>query len=367
MKGEDVIKQLQAVLPPITDLFTDKVAISSLTFSGGTVTAVTAAAHGYVTGQYINIVGATNPVAATSITRSGTVATVVTTTDHDLTLGTVDIKEGGKTVVLTGSNEAEFNGTFTLLGVQNRRTFTFSIADSGPTSATGSPLLQNGSVLPGYNGRYPITVVNTTTFTYTVTQTLFATAGGSPEAKTDARISGAVSLDRAEDAYTAQGSNKLWAFVVLGDVIASKNRDIRSDLTDTMTKRSGWKQRVMQPFTIYIFTPTIADRAGRIARDLMEDVSVLLFQSLLGVKFDTGYAAQDQYVVTFVNHGFSEYTDAYYVHEFNFELAADITFDDTVGYDLDVAFRDITLSLVPDIGTQEDPATTSVDLDEEPL
>jgi hypothetical protein len=99
----------------------------------------------------------------------------------------------------------------------------------------------------------------------------------------------------------------------------------------------------------------------------MEDVSVSLFRSLLGVKFDTGYFASNQYAVTFINHGFSDYNTAYYVHEFNFELAADLTFDDTVGYDFDTAFRDINFGVVPDFGTQEDPATAVVDLDEEPL
>lgn len=366
MKATDIIKQLQAVLPSVTDLFTGKIAISSLSYAAGIVTAV-APRHGLTTGKYANIVGATNPIAIDSITRVGTVATVVTLSDHDLTLGPIDIKNGGKTVDLTGATEAEFNGSFTLASVLNRRTFTITVADAGATAATGSPLLQNGSVPPGFNGRYPVTVIDPDTFTYPVSQVLFATAGGAPFVKPDARISGAASVDRAVNAYSKQNANDLWAFVVLGDVIASKNRETRSDMTDTMTRRTAWKQRMTQPFTVFVFVGTKDDRGGLTARDLMEDVSVALFKSLLGVKFDTGYFASNQYATTFINHGFSEYSTAFYVHEFNFELAADITFDDTVGYDFDTAFRDISLGVVPDFGTQEDPATATINLDEVPL
>lgn len=367
MKAENVIGQLQAILPSVTSLFTDDIALSSLTYASGVVTAVSSAAHNLSTNRYVNILNANNPIAITSITRSGTIATVVTTTDHDLTYSASDARRDDKTVELTGSTEAEFNGTFKLTGSDNRRTFTFEIADAGPTSATGTPLLQDGAKLPGFNGRHQITVVDDTSFTYPVSQVLFATAGGTPLARTSARVSGAATLERAEDAYTEQASEKLWGFVVLGDVIASKNRNVNSDMTDTASKTTAWNQRIMQPFSVYVFTPTAQnDGAGRIARDLMEDVSLYLFKSLVGVKFPTGYFAE-QYVCTFVNHGFSAYNTAYYVHEFNFEMAADLTFDDTVGYDNDVAFRDVDLTIVNKEGTQVEEATVTANLDEVPL
>ena len=367
MKCEDIIKQLQAVLPSVTDLFTENFSANSITYVGGVVTVVTAAPHGLSTNDFANIVGTTNPIASTSADRSGTVITIVTDTDHDLTLSAIDIKNGGKTVTMSGANEAEFNGEFNLLEVKNRRTFDIETIDAGPLSATGSPVSQDISVLPGFNGRHQVTVIDATTFTYPISATLFASAGGTPVVKPDARISGSVTFDIAEDAYTKQGENDLWAFVVLGDVIASKNRDIQSDLTDTAKRVTGWRQRVGQPFTVYVFTPSVKERAGRSARDLMEDVSVALFRSLLGAKFNTGYYASNQYVTTFINHGFTAYTSAYYVHEFNFEVAADITFEDTVGYEFDTAFRDIELSITPDFGTHENPATANIDLDEDQL
>lgn len=362
MKAQQVIQQLQAVLPEVTDLFTVNISITSLTYSGGTVTAVTATAHGRTTGDKVNIVGATNPIAIASLTRSGTVGTAVTASDHDLTLSDSDIRRGDKMVDLSGASEIEFNGSFLLLSVRNRREFTFQMVDSGPTTATGSPTLDNGSQLPGFNGRQTITVSDATTFTYPVSQVLAATAGGTPVVKTEARISGAADIDRANAAYSKQGIDELWAFVVLGDVIASKNRDVGSDLTDTAGRNSAWRQRLAQPVTVYAFIPTTSDLSGRTARDQAEDISVPLFKSLLGVKFPTGYTA-DEYVLTFVNHGTTDYNTAYYVHEYNFELAADIVFEDTVGYDFDTAFREIDLSITTDQGTGIEPATASINLD----
>lgn len=363
MKALDIIKQLQAVLPRVTNLFTEDVTVA-LNYSSGVVTAVTQSNHGLVTNDYVNIVDSNNPTAITTISRAGKVLSITVSVDHDLTLGKVDIKLNTKVVVLTGSNEAEFNGTFKLIGVENRRKFTLETVDTGATTATGTPLAQNASVLDGFNGRHKITVTNSTTFTYPVTQVLHATANGTPLVKSDARISGAIALDIAEAAYTKQGQDELWAFVVLGDVIASKNRSINSDMTDVARKNTGINQRLSQPFTVYVFAPTTSDRSGRAARDLMEDVAAAMFKSLIGVNFDTGLYSGTQYVSTFVNHGFASFNGAYYVHEFNFELAADITFEDTTGYEFDTAFRNIDIEINPDFGTQENPATATIDLDE---
>lgn len=367
MKAGDIVAQLQAVLPSVTDLFTDSIAVDSMTFSGGLVTVNTSVDHNLATNRFVNVIDATNPITITSINRSGAIATAVTNADHDLTFGIVDARRKNKTVILTGATEAEFNGTFELLSVANRRTFTFKVADSGPTTATGSPIIENASQLPGFNGRYQITVLTSTSFTYLVTQSLFATASGTPVVKTDARVARVINIEKAVDAYSKKSLNDLWSFVVLGDVIASKSRDTLNDLTDTAKKNTGWKQRIAQPFTIYTFENTKDDIGGAAARDEMEDVTLAYFKSLLGVIFPSNLSYNLQFVVTFVNHGFQDFNDAYYVHQHNFEMAADITFEDTVGYDFDTAFRDISLSVASDIGTGEDPATANVDLDEVPL
>ncbi len=83
MKTSDIISQLQAVLPLITDMFSTVTSVTSITPSGTTATVVTAAAHGLTVGQATAISGSTAPVGITSITRVGTLVTVVTTTNHD--------------------------------------------------------------------------------------------------------------------------------------------------------------------------------------------------------------------------------------------------------------------------------------------
>lgn len=357
MKSEDIIKQLKVVLPEITDLFSDVFNITSLTYSAGLVTAVTDTAHNLSTGYHVNIVDATNPIDILSIERTGTEALVTTVTDHDLTLSNNDILRDDKTVSLSGATEAEFNGTFKLKEVLNSREFKIVIADAGAVTVTGSPKLEDGSVLPGFNGRHEITVVNTTTFTYPVTVALAAIAGGTPVVKHDVRVSGAVDIDTALNAYTEHSDTKLWAFVILGDVVASKNRNIQSDMIDTLTRTDGINQRIAQTFNILVIKDTSDYIGGLSARDLMEDVFLILNKSLVGVKFPTGLAASEQFIATFVEHGFNGFNTSYYTHIFSYEMAADITFEDTVGYDHDVAFREFDLYVKSDIDTQVDSIT----------
>lgn len=362
MKASDVVTQLAIRLPQFTDKFTDNYSVTSLTRSGTTVTATTAANHTLKVGGQTNVVGAQTPISVTSISRAGVVGTMVTATNHDFT-------EGVSTeVIVTGAAEAEFNGTFTLLTVPNRKTVTFTMADSGATVATGTPLLHNGSsVFKSYNGLYAVTAVPAANqFQYEVTDsTLFTPASGTIEARTMPRISAAVTGDRASDAYTKQGVDSLWAFVVLGDVFASKDRNTLSDATSDIKRNEHYKQPLIQPLSVYIFFPASTEIAARQARDNAEDIFRPLCRSLLFKGFDSGLYVGQQNTVNFVDHGLSAYTTAFYAHVFNFQQVVDITFEDTVGYDEDVAFRDIDLTMGVDVGTGV--MTATIDLDDEQL
>lgn len=364
MKASAVITQLINRLPQLTNLFTTDYAVTSVTSSGTAATVTTNKSHGLSVGSFVNIIGATADVAIASITRSGTVCSVVTSADHDLTLSDNDITRG-KTVTITGATESEFNGTFVLTRVLNRRNFTFTKADSGATTATGTPLVVDGAGVFGYSGLQSVVSVPTpTTFTYTLPKAIYSPAGGSISVRTEYRISGAATVERALEAYTAQDLDSLWGFVVLDDVVASKNRSVRIDSTDALTRTSYIKQDLIQPFSFYVVAPSVDGITGRVQRDQMEDLLPILCKSLIGKKFDSGLSGEQEYVTTFVSHGFQEYNSAYYVHGFNFETVAVLTFEDSIGYDDDVAFRDIDLSMLIDFGTQEDALTTSVDLDE---
>ena len=361
MKAEDIINRLAVYLPTFSDDFTTNFSITSLTRVGTTVTAETDVAHSLAAGKQANIVGAKTPISITTLTRAGVIGTMVTSADHDMTENFSEDAE------ISGAVEAEFNGTFTILTVPNRRTITFTMADSGATTATGTPLLLNGSpYLKQYNGLKEVaTVPSTTSFTYEVTDTtLFSPAAGTIQAKTAPRISGGVSVERIVEGYTEQAPGDNWAFVVLGDVFASKSRKIESDATDNQQRGNEFRQQIIQPFTIIVVMPVAGEIAARAARDDAEVLLRPISRSVLFKAFDSQLFVGAQNPTQFVDHGFTAYTTAVYIHAYNYEATADITFDDTVGYDDDVAFRDIITNMTIDLGTEEDPLTANIDLDD---
>lgn len=367
MKAEDVIKQLVARLPALTDKFCDQVAIDTITQSGLVATATVAAGHGRADGELVTITGAVSPITITSIIRTGAVAEVITATDHDFTISPREISKGfTQDVILSGATEAEFNGTFNLLSVSNRRTFTITVEDSGPATATGAPTLENGSSALGqYNGSFNITLVDATQFTYPLQEVIPNDATGAPVLNSGHRISGAITIDRFLDAYTKQPSGKWWAVVVLGDVIASKGRQNRSDSTDEFNDGQHYQQTITQPFGIYLVTPASNTIAARTQRDDAEDIVPFIMQSVLLSKFPTGFAAAEQKRATFTAHGFFLYNGPIYVHEITFEQNAELLFADSVGNDEHVAFRDFDLTMNTDLG--DTALAASVDLDEEPV
>ena len=364
MKAEDVIKQLVLKLPGLTDKFCDQTAIDSITSVGLVATATVAAGHGRVDGELVTITDAVSPITIISITRTGTVAEIVTDTDHDFTLSQRETARGfTQDVILSGSAEAEFNGTFNLLDVSNRRTFTIEVADSGATVATGSPILENGaSAFGAYNGSYNITYVSSTVFTYALLAAIPNAATGSPILNSGHRITGAVTIDRYLDGYTKQKTDAMWCVVVLGDVIASKGRENRSDSTDQNANGQYYQQTITQPFGVYIIAPTTHTIAARPQRDEMEDIVPLIMQSVLLAQFDTGFAANKQNRATFTAHGFFLYNGPVYIHEITFEQNANLVFEDSVGDDVNVAFRDIDLTMNTNLGTTQLVTTVNLDL-----
>lgn len=362
MKASDIILQLSAKLPQLVDDFTTSFAVSSLTRSGTTVTVTTTTAHGLSIGKSVNIVGAITPISISSITRVGIVATLVTAADHDMTEG--EFTE----VIIDGATESEFNGTFTLLKVPNRRTVTFKIADSGPTSATGSPLLLNGSSpLQSYNGLKRVDAIPTsTTFEYAVTDsTLFTPAQGTIAAKTSPRISGAVTDERAIESYTKQNTDDAWLYVVLNDIVANKDRGLNIDGTSNINRTNHFKQFASQTLDVFVFLPTSGQISGRKARDRAEELLQPICQSVLFSKFDSLLATGKYNALMFNGSGFHAYNTAIYVHRFTFEMTLLFSFDDTVGFDEDVAFRDISMTQAHNVGTGV--ILSDIDLDDEIL
>ena len=360
MRASDIVNQIAVVLPKFVNDFTDQLSITALARVGTTVTATTAAAHGLAVGQQAVITGAQTPISC-SISRVGIVATLVTDADHDMT------ENAGFDVQISGATESEFNGAFELLKVLNRRTITFKMADAGPTVATGSPLLLNGSnVFQTYNGLREVdTVPDTTSFTYEITDaTIFTPAHGTIIAKTSPRISTAVDFDRAMAAYTQQSTGKAWLFVVLGDSLANKSRAIDTDSTDNIQRGNFFNQKLIQNVDLFVFLPTSEQIAARVARDRCEELLSPICQSVLRAKFPS-LVENDNNPLMIEGHGAQAYNTAFYAHRYSFQATLQMGETDTFTPTDDVAFRDIDMTSGTDIGTET--FSTNIDLDDEPL
>lgn len=370
MKSLDIITQLITQLPRHTPLFSDTVGVSSITFASGTGSVLTSSAHGLSTGDVVTVSGALSPNILTSLTQVDGVATAVTTDDHDLTLdqqiqGISNSDE--QTINITGAADSEYNGDKKLIDVINRRTFTYEVDRLSPASTTGGVLNETKNY--AYNGSFSITVTGTNTFDYSISGTVGSPASGSPTLGFNTRVSGAVTLDKSILSYTKQSPNNLWAFVVLGDTSASKSRFTNNDADMVRGPGTDPRQKLIQNFSVYIYAPTKNEIAARAARDQMEDVMLALFKSLLGYKPPTVLCEGAFDSITFVEHGVEIYQDSFYIHRFQFQNLVDVTFDDTLNEDIDVAFRDIHIDYADPVVTDGDDIimTSDIDLDEEPM
>lgn len=360
MKGQAVISQLQSVLPSLTDKFSNSITPVSIIPTGLVATVVTLLDHGFEADDTINISGAFAPVVIATITRSGTIATATTSTPHDLTDGFFD------EVTISGANESEFNGTFPFLNQANRKTFTFTVPDSGATTGTGSMLLEDPGNPFGYNGIKSVaSVLTTKSFTYALPEVLTESATGSILIHSGIRVTGSATLERALAMYTKKEEDELWAFVVLDDSFASKDRTSRNDGITSAAPGSDRRQQLIQAVSVYIFAKAVNDLSGRETKDLMVDIRVFLLKALNGVKFDSDLVANEGLGLYYNSDGIEVYDGALYVHRFEFQLLTSITNSDTVAESFSVAFRDINVTQSTNLGTED--LTAAIDLDDEPL
>ena len=357
----DIIKQLVAVLPPLTSKFSDTFIITSLTRSGSTVTAVTSLPHGFITGDFVNISGAIAPINVTSLALSGNIAIGLTGEDHDLTVGFQPDLE------IVGADQAEYNGKHTPFDVPNRRTFSFEVTGTPASPATGSIFLFDGAER-GYNGRFEITVTGTNVVTYTINTTPISPAFGNIIVNGNIRISGGAEIDSTLQAYSKQLENDSWLFVVRGPGSVTKNRQLDNDATYTPAAGIDYRQQFYKAFDVYWVTPTTNQISGRQASDESVEIEKLLVKALCGVNFIFLFDETCDYLMASTGERLHLYNGSYYVHEFSFEISGYITQGDVVEPGLNVAFRDIELSVESEIaGETSSPLTVDIDLDDEPL
>jgi hypothetical protein len=359
MKLSDVVTQLALLLPGYTDKLSSVLSISSITVSGGVATIVTSTPHGLLDGEVITVADVETLTSIISVSKNGNIYTFTTGTDHDLTSTWPE----HATVTLSGFTDGAWDAAFTLTGVPNRRNFKVR-------SANGLPVLSGSEVLheirvDGVNGRQIITLVNTTTFTYSGSFLDGDYLGGSFNA--GVRVAGSVTLERADEQYTKQLTDKLWAFVVMRDAEVSKDRHSLSDATATRATGDDMRVRLIDGFSVFYFMPTSDDIMGVVAMDVCRhDLLLPTLKSVFGARFDTGLSGEADFRTVLTGHGFVKYNRAFLVYGYEFEFVTDLTNDDAVNQGDTRAFRDIDyIQLVG--GDDTVNMIADIDLDDEPL
>lgn len=363
MNTEDIIFKLQSRLPEKSPYFSDRLDIVGITVVGTTVTVATALDHDLSTGDQVLMGGVVSPVEIDSFVVGATETTITTVADHDLTLNPSVPYDLTQQIQITGTG---FDESYLLVEVPNRRTF---VIENGVALPATVVFLQEQGV--GYNGLKTVTVTSSTTFTYELD---FVTPEpnhfDSSYVYKGMRISGAVSIDVIEQSYSAQELDNVWAFVVLGEFSANKDRRTDDDAISTEGRQNDFRQKIIQNFDIFLYVPNKGDvltkTNGRAGRDLIEEIRVPLFQSILGDSLQSPLNAQGERVVTYTGDAPFLYNSSYYVHQVGFQQVVEITAADTAIESFNRAFRDIDVThrnQFSDLTVY----TSFIDLDDEPI
>jgi len=375
----EIVLKLRHGLSQWSTLFGTQLSVSAAAISGSNINLTTTVPHGLVANDIVYLSWFYERITGT-ISGTGPTYTVVTDANHDLTRNEAERREVKiyiKTQNFTTPTEV------TLIGVANRRTFTFSSAASPFSNDTDCELIQfhYGAA------NSPSTVASAPTAT-TLVVTPTGSIGGLPTDLTGRitsskvtkamRVSAAVDYQTASESYTKQGNDELWAFVVMDNFTANRSKTNTTDSQYMSGRQQDFSQMVIGNFSIYIFVPNkgdvLAKTNGRSGRDIIETIRQPLFKAILNTSLSSGLACPTQNVVTYAGDGYHDYAGPYYVHRFQFQQVFEIDVADTSSpyQGGDRAFRDIDLSLVNtfDIGSLGNPDAAygvSIDLDDDPL
>ena len=342
--------------------------VQSVQASSGVLTIQTTTPHGLTVGKGVSTTGILTPVNIATITRVDNILRIVTAVDHDLT-GKIAVN-----LTIQNCSVAEFNGTHKVEQIENRRTIRVEYtAPVVATSATDGEVIHAERYDQSYNGLFQIaSIVDSTTFTVSAPTAIDGSTSVGGLIQYNIAISGAATYEVAKEAFTAQPRDKGFIAVVLGQTTASKSRINNSDLTAVIDRGYFFRQQNQKIVNIYYMSNPNDEIGVRATRDNMEDVALALNKTLLFHEFDNQTVFGRSHPLVFVQHGTMEYDGSYYAHEFVFEADEELNFGDTSGYSKDVAFRDISMFVDPNLSTSTITdgtvtADASINLDEVPL
>lgn len=362
-----IIFHMQRFLPSITDLFSETIAGTAASL-GNTVT-VASVAHGLSVGNKFVIGGGTFSNTLIDVVDNGD-GTVRFETDqeHDLT----EPKQFAdpKQLFLDGLG-SPWDGLQDIIAIPNRKFFevAFPIGETLLPGLGAGVLIEDRSA--GIIGDQEVaTVPDADTLTFDTSDIPSFPTGtiNGFEMITRVRIYGAADFKRAKEAYNKQGANELALYLIMGDMVVSKDRNTSNDAIAAYTAQNFLKQTNLHNFSTVVFIPTKDDIAGNTAVQLAYgEIYTSLLKVLYGFQFEgSGCDAALTYVTVSAGHGAGEYNTAYYVHVYDWQRPDVTSFEQGFDLQTSVAFRDIDQTL--DLhGDKDAQLENKIDLDGENL
>lgn len=356
MKINDVVNQLQVLLPKYTSLFSDVLNISGIAVTVTTATITTSNSYNFETGDAVTISNVVLNTPIASVSQNGLLFTFTTSIDHDLNF----VQDA--TITLNGFTDGAWNDSFTLIAVPNRTSFIVRSTNTIPTLNSNEIIEEMRR--DGINGLWSITVINNTSFTITGIFVAGSYTGGT--VNMNMRIAGSITLERALEQYTPNDPGDFWAIVVMNDIDVSKDRNTLNDSVATRSAGVDMRQRILDGFTVTLIGNTSEDISGTDTLDICRhDLFQPILKSVLGVKFDSGLCENKKFKTVLTGAGIADggYNRAILAYTYAFELPYDLTQDDGVE-ELDTrAFRDI--NYIGEMGGDDTTdMTVGINLDE---
>ncbi len=314
-----ILLHMKEWLPQFTDLFTEQESINAEIVSGTPqILRVTKNAHGYSAGKAVNFKNVLIDNGIVNVSLNSGVLRFTTNVPHDLT-------GNFSTVVLRNFTDSQFNGSFEVYSIPSATTF--EIVNSTLPVLNGNEVLREDWSI-GLNETFLIESVTANTFDILLTgKPVYDTLPlPSIDIVTSYRMGIVDNITRMNEVYTKQLGNKYWAFLIMGDSIASKDRNLVSDLQRADTKQTA--QRVMMggTFSIIVIIPTASDlTAAQASQKAYDEILEAMYKAMVGVDFVDG----TEFLTNLVSHGSVQYNKAYYGHGYDFEAPYEIDYTDT--------------------------------------
>ena len=185
----------------------------------------------------INSINGTNLVTAGCESAGGTVSVVANPVTLQLVvkdIGTGSVIVGARVLVLVGDGvNFPYNASIAITGTGT----TATVTHSAHGYSTGANVCIEGAVQNVYNGAYSITVVNTTTYTYTTNETISTSPATGTITATTALINTVTNGSGVVSDTRTYGANQS----ILGRVRMSTNSPYykQSPISDTVDKDNG--------------------------------------------------------------------------------------------------------------------------------